>query len=98
MSDEVIRSTPEATGLAVGERKPDPPMISPNDFTGTLKSTAALMDAVVASNLRATLELLRVDSPETVLELQRRFVSEYMTVLMQGTMTLVGAIEAAGSK
>ena len=70
-------------------------MITSKGFTGMMKSTAALLEAVVETNLRVTQELMRADSPQTVLELQRRCVREYTQVLMQGTMTLVGAIEAA---
>ena len=72
-------------------------MMSSEDFTGMMKSTAALVEAVVQTNLRAAQELLRAENRKAVLELQRRFVREYTAVLMQGTMTLVGAIELAAS-
>jgi hypothetical protein len=84
---------PLATRLAEG--KTVTPMMSPMDFTGMVKSTAALIEAVVQTNLQATQELLRAENPKALLELQQRFVCEYTAVLMQATMTLVGAIESA---
>jgi hypothetical protein len=39
--------------------------------------------------------LLRAKSPGEVLELQQRFVREYLAVLMQGAMTFVNAVESA---
>ena len=100
MSDRIAEmileaQKPPATRLAGG--KAVTPMMSSEDFTGMMKSTAALVEAVVQTNLRAAQELLRAENPKAVLELQRRFVREYTAVLMQGTMTLVGAIEAAAS-
>ena len=65
--------------------------------TNLAESTAALIEAVVQTDLRATQELLCAENPKAVLELQQRFVREYMAVLMQGTMTLVKAIESAAA-
>ena len=45
------------------------------------------------TNLRAAQGLLRVDNPEAFVELQQRFVREYMAALMQGTMALVSAMQ-----
>ena len=47
------------------------------------------------ANLRATHELLRPESPEAFVELQQRFVREYLAALLQGTVTLVNAIRSA---
>jgi hypothetical protein len=47
----------------------------------------------VQTNLRAAQGLLRVDNPEAFVELQQRFVREYMAALMQGTMALVSAMQ-----
>jgi hypothetical protein len=64
--------------------------MSPN-FTGMMKETAFLTNAVLQTNLRVVQDLSRVDSPEAVLELQQRFVRDYTTVLMQSVMTIVKA-------
>jgi hypothetical protein len=51
-----------------------------------------LVEGLVQTNLRATQELFHLANPTTVVELQQRFVREYMDVLMQGTATLVRAV------
>jgi hypothetical protein len=66
------------------------------EFAGMGKSTTALIDAVVQTNLRAMQELLRAENPQDLLKLQQRFACDYMAVLMRGTMALVDAIEVAG--
>jgi len=53
---------------------------------------AGLVEGVVQTNLRATQELFRVSNPAAVVELQQRFVQEYMDTLMQGTATMLRAI------
>jgi hypothetical protein len=67
--------------------------MSPLDFTDMGRSITTLIDGVVQTNLRAAQELLRVDNPEAFMELQQRFVREYMATLMQGTMALVSAMQ-----
>ncbi len=69
------------------------PIMSP-DLATMMKNTAALVDAVVLTNLRAARALLSAESPQDVLALQQRFVSEYTAVLMQGTMAIVDAVQA----
>ncbi len=68
-------------------------MMSSEDFTGMMKSTAALVEAVVQTNLRAAQELLRAEIQRLCWNRSGGLVREYTAVLMQGTMTLVGAIE-----
>jgi hypothetical protein len=53
---------------------------------------AGLVEGVVQTNLRATQELLRLTNPAAMIELQQRFMREYMDALMQGTATLVRAV------
>ena len=53
---------------------------------------AGLIEGVVQTNLRATQELFRLTNPAAMIELQQRFVREYMDALMQGTATLVRAV------
>jgi hypothetical protein len=67
------------------------------EFAGMGKSTTALIDAVVQTNLRAMQELLRAENPEAMLKLQQRFAFDYLTVLMRGTMALVGAVKSAAA-
>jgi len=45
----------------------------------------------VRTNLRATQELFQLANPSAYIELQQRFVREYLDTLMQGTATLVRA-------
>ena len=53
---------------------------------------AGLIEGVVRTNLRATQELFRLTNPTAIIELQQRFMGEYMDALMQGTATLVRAV------
>jgi hypothetical protein len=68
----------------------------PNAAQGGLrdmqKSVADLVEGVVQTNLRATQELFRLGNPVAVMELQQRFLGEYVDMLMQGTTALVRAI------
>jgi hypothetical protein len=61
------------------------------------KSTTALIEAVVQTNLQAMQEMLRAENPKAMLELQQRFACDYMAVLMRGTMALVDAIETTAA-
>jgi hypothetical protein len=69
------------------------PIISP-DLLGPARGPASLVNAVVQTNVRAAQELLRIDNPKGVLELQQRFLREYITALLQGMITIVDAVEA----
>ena len=102
MSDEVVEmrakaQRPATTPLALAEGKATSPMIWSMEFGGLGKSTTALIEAVLQTNLRAMQELLRAENPKAMLELQQRFACDYIAVLMRGTMALVGAIESAAS-
>jgi hypothetical protein len=70
------------------------PIMSP-DFAKAMNDPAAFVNAVMQTNLRAAQALLRADNPEAVLKLQQRFVREYTAALIQGTMTIVGAMRDA---
>jgi hypothetical protein len=71
-------------------------MALPLAVTGNLRelqdSVAGLMDGVVKSNLRATQELFRLADPSAVVDLQHRFIKDYLDALMQG---MAGVIHAA---
>src|SRR3569623_1995914 len=56
------------------------------------QGVAGLVEGVVQTNLRATQELLRLTDPGAVIELQQRFMRDYLDALIQGTATLVQAI------
>ena len=51
-----------------------------------------LIEGVMQANLRVTQELFRLASPTAMIELQQRFVREYVDAVMQGTATLVRAV------
>ena len=53
---------------------------------------AGLVEGIVQTNLRATHELFRLMSPAAAIELQQRFVREYLDTVMQGTTILVRAV------
>jgi hypothetical protein len=67
-----------------GPSQPEP-MMSPMDFARMGSSMTALIHGVMRVNLRAMQELSRVESPEGLMELQRRFAREYVTALQHGT-------------
>jgi hypothetical protein len=52
-----------------------------------------LVDAVVQTNMRATEELFRLANPISLIELQNRFVTEHMSVVMKGSAALVRAVK-----
>ncbi len=56
------------------------------------RGMAGLVEGVVQTNLRAAQELFRLTNPVAVVELQQRFMREYMDAVMQGTATLVRAV------
>ena len=68
----------------------------PNAAEGGLRDmqqgVAGLVEGVVQTNLRATQEFLRLTDPAAILELQQRFMRDYMDAMMQGTAKLVHAI------
>ena len=55
------------------------------------QSMTGLIEGVVRTNLQATQELFQLANPSAFVELQQRFVREYLDVLLQGTATLVRA-------
>jgi hypothetical protein len=57
------------------------------------QNLAGLIDGVLQTNLYAAQEIFRAATPEAVLELQQRFVRDYMAALIHGTMTLVRTIQ-----
>ena len=71
-------------------------MALPNAAQGGLQdlqeSVTGLVEGVVQTNLRATQELFRLANPSAVVELQQRFVREYVDVLMQSSATLIRAV------
>lgn len=99
MSGNVVEISPKAqrpSNNPLAGEKAIGSMMWPMESGGMGKSTAALIETVVQTNLQAMQDLLRVDSPKALLELQQRFACDYMAALMRGTMALVEAIEASG--
>jgi hypothetical protein len=70
-------------------------MALPNTAQGGLQelqqSMAGLVQGVVQTNLRAAQELFQLTNPAAILEVQQRFVREYLEALLQGTANLVRA-------
>jgi hypothetical protein len=98
MSDNVVEMRAKAQRPVASpstEGKTVNPLIWSMEFGGMGKSTTALIEAVVQTNLQAMQQLLRAENPKAMLELQQRFASDYMMVLMRSTMALVDAIVSA---
>ena len=53
---------------------------------------AGLVGGVVQTNLRAAQELFRLMNPAAIIDMQQRFVRDYLDTVMQGTATLVRAV------
>ncbi len=51
-----------------------------------------LIEGVVQTNLRATQELFRLTNPAGFIELQQRFVRDYMNALLEGSAAIVRAV------
>ena len=68
------------------------PQAAEGGLRDTQQAVAGLVEGVVQTNLRVTQELFRLSNPAAVVELQQRFVREYLDTLMQGTATLVRAV------
>jgi hypothetical protein len=72
------------TKLPIADNKP---------LEGVEHKMAALIEGVVQTNLRAAQEMLGVTTPSGFAELQQRFIRDYMEALINGTFTLVQAIQ-----
>ena len=71
-------------------------MVIPNEAKGGLEdlqqSVTGLVDGVVRTNLRAAQELVRITNPSPLVELQQRFMREYLDAVLEGSATMVRAI------
>jgi CBS domain-containing protein len=90
---EVGRSLAEAVqGVAEDLRRL---ILLPNAADGGLRemqqALGGLAESVVRTNLRATQELIRLANPGAVVQLQHRFVREYLDALVEGQTTLLRA-------
>ena len=56
------------------------------------QGVTGLIEGVVRTNLRATQELFRLANPGAYVELQQRFVREYLDTLVENSATLVRAV------
>ena len=77
------------TKLPVADNKPR---------EGVEHKMAALIEGVVQTNLRAAQEMLDVTTPGGFAELQQRFIRDYMAALINGTFTLVEAIQQTAER
>ena len=53
---------------------------------------SGLIEGVVRTNLQATQELFRLANPSAYIELQHRFVRQYLDTLIENSVTLVRAV------
>ena len=56
------------------------------------QSLTDMVESVVQTNVRAAQQLFRLGNPTAMVELQQRFMREYLDTLMQGTATMVETI------
>ena len=56
------------------------------------QGVAGLFEGVARTNLRVAQEMFRMSNPAAVVELQQRFLREYMDALLQGSATLARAV------
>ena len=70
--------------------------VLPNAAHGGLEdvqqSVTGLVEGIVETDLRATQELVRLANPSPLVELQQRFVREYLDVVLESSATLVRAV------
>lgn len=62
------------------------------------QGVSSLMEGVVRSNLRATQEFFRLANPGAVIDVQRRFVREYLDAFMQGSANIVRAVRRSAEE
>src|SRR5438477_5299224 len=71
-------------------------MVLPSAARGGLQDlqqgVTGLIEGIVQTNLRATQELLRLANPGAYVELQQRFVRQYLDTLIENSVTLVRAV------
>ena len=68
------------------------PAIAERGLQDLQHGVAGLVEGVVQTNLRAAEELLRLANPSAVIELQQRFVRDYMSAVLEGSAAIVRAV------
>ncbi len=68
------------------------PSAADRGYQDLQQSMTGLVEGVVQANLRATEELVRLTSPTAFMELQQRFVRDYMNALMEGSAAVARAV------
>lgn len=89
-----LRRGAEADRGASGDvvRAVVPPDVAKGGLRDVRREVTGPVEGAVKTNLYATQEPFRLADPAAYVELQQRFVREYMDALMQGTATLVRAV------
>jgi phasin family protein len=71
-------------------------MVLPSAARGGLQdlqqSVTGLIEGIVHTNLQATQELFRLTNPGAYVELQHRFVRQYLDALIENSVNLVRAV------
>ena len=68
------------------------PTVADRGLQDLQQSFSGLVEGVVQANLRATEELARLTNPAAFLEVQQRFVREYMNAVMEGGAAMARAV------
>jgi gas vesicle protein len=68
------------------------PTVADRGLQDMYRGMNALVDGIVQTNLRATQELFRLANPAAFVELQQRFVRDYISVVLEGGTAIVRAV------
>jgi CBS domain-containing protein len=74
------------------------PRVATSGVQDLRDSMADLVGGVMQSNLRATQELFRLADPLAIVDLQRRFIRDYLDALMHGTNGLIHAVRRSAEE
>ena len=74
----------------------------PSDASGSLEDlqhgVETMLNGVIRTNMQATQRLLRLVDPGAVVDMQRRFVRDYFSALVQGTAGIARAVHRAADE
>jgi hypothetical protein len=68
------------------------PTVADSGLQDLQHGLTGLIEGVVQTNLRATQEFFRLSNPAAFIELQQRFVRDYMNALMEGSAAFMRAV------
>src|SRR6266568_3504520 len=62
------------------------------------RSLNGLLEGVIRSNLRMTEEMMRLGSPAAMIDIQRRFINDYLGALMEGSVNILRVIQQTSER